>query len=79
MKITNRIAGAWQSFDEANLVVKDELLVAVAKHNNRYLDFFEWSNAAQDWADCDDNRWTTAELAEEYDAFCIIRGPWEGE
>lgn len=80
MKITNRIAGEWQSFDEG---VPPEgnrhIQIACMREESGLVNFYYLDGGR--WMNEDKGRYkvsyTPAELAEEYDAFCVIKGPWE--
>ena len=83
MKIKNKIAGEWKLFSEGLPPEYPEknidLIVEIKDWQTAY---FSWNCEERLWNEfSSDEYWnqnlTTAELAEQYDAYCVIQGPWE--
>jgi hypothetical protein len=79
MKITNKCAGEWRLFSEGLPPEENNVWIIVTTNDagRRVPVLFVWITDLWCCWEVGVSSHTTAELAEQYDAYCIIRGPWE--
>ena len=81
-EIKNRCVGEWKSFDEGEPPEIKGTIISVSREGSKYFSFLEWQPSALTWINlegdaCFREEYAAADIAGLYDAFCVIRGPWE--
>lgn len=77
MSITNRTAGTWQTFEEEMPPESRDCQIAVMSQFSDMVFFYWWDMGRWMRESQIGGAFTTHQLAKEYDAYCIIQGPWE--
>lgn len=81
MKIMNKCAGTWRLFSEGMPPEEEGIQLACARETSGLISYYY--RCENFWMNEDEARhavpYTSEDLKRFYDAYCVIRGPWEKE
>jgi len=80
MKITNRIAGEWKTWDEFidPVEISSGTIIAVwSEVRQRCMTYAYAEGLWMGWV-IGEMSANESDLQAKYDAYCVIRGPWDG-